>query len=219
MELMELIYVADPMCSWCYGFGKELSALVARFPDLPLGVVVGGLRAGATDIMDDAARNVRLQHWARVEQASGMPFNREGLLAREDFVYDTEPVCRAVVTARILAGQDNLLAVFDALQHAFYMDALDTTDGGVLAGIASQVLTRLGYGVDAAAFEAAWRAPATVAETQADFALARSWGVTSFPTLLLRVGRELHGITTGYASAGMIEHRLASVLEQMPARA
>jgi putative protein-disulfide isomerase len=65
--------------------------------------VVGGLRAGATDVLDDAGKQFRLLHWARVEAASGLPFNREGLMVRENFVYDTEPICRAVVTARILA--------------------------------------------------------------------------------------------------------------------
>ena len=24
---MKLVYVADPMCSWCYGFGKEMTEL------------------------------------------------------------------------------------------------------------------------------------------------------------------------------------------------
>lgn len=52
---MKLIYVGDPMCSWCYGFGKELSALVAHVPDLNLEIVVGGSRAGATDILDAPA--------------------------------------------------------------------------------------------------------------------------------------------------------------------
>ena len=27
---MKLIYIADPMCSWCYGFGPELAKLLAR---------------------------------------------------------------------------------------------------------------------------------------------------------------------------------------------
>ena len=126
---MKLVYVGDPMCSWCYGFGKELAQLRAALPALELEIVVGGLRAGGTEILDDAAKQFRLQHWARVEAASGLPFNREALLARQGFVYDTEPVCRAVVAARRLAPQSDLLAVFRALQHAFYAEGRDTTDG------------------------------------------------------------------------------------------
>ncbi len=33
------------------------------------------------------------------------------------FVYDTEPICRAVVTARILRAQVDILSVFRAFQH------------------------------------------------------------------------------------------------------
>lgn len=83
---MELIYIGDPMCSWCYGFGKALDLLVTRFPTLDLRIVVGGLRASATDVLDDAGKQFRLQHWARVEQMSGLPFNRQGLLDRKNFV-------------------------------------------------------------------------------------------------------------------------------------
>lgn len=83
---MKLVLVADPMCSWCYGFAKEMTSLQARHPEMSLDIVVGGLRAGATDILDEAGKRLRLEHWARVEQASGLPFDREGLLARKDFV-------------------------------------------------------------------------------------------------------------------------------------
>lgn len=216
---MELIFVGDPMCSWCYGFGKELTALAERFPQLPLRIVVGGLRAGATDVLDNAGKQMRLQHWARVEQASGLPFNRQGLLDRTGFVYDTEPICRAVVTARDLAPEADLLAVFRALQHAFYVDALDTTDGRVLAEAGSQALTRLGFAVSADTFLARWQSPEIQAQAQADFALAQSWNIHSFPALLLRAGNELHSIANGYASADMLERRLHAVLEETAVRA
>ena len=33
-----LVYFADPMCSWCYGFSPVITALAERFEDrLPLG--------------------------------------------------------------------------------------------------------------------------------------------------------------------------------------
>ena len=44
MSAPHLIYFSDPMCSWCYGFGPELSKLVERRPDLKLSPVMGGLR-------------------------------------------------------------------------------------------------------------------------------------------------------------------------------
>jgi len=59
---MKLIYIGDPMCSWCYGFGKELSEVMQSLPELRLEIVVGGLRACATDVLDDAGKRFRLAH-------------------------------------------------------------------------------------------------------------------------------------------------------------
>ncbi|HEY9104214.1 hypothetical protein [Chitinimonas sp.] len=209
---MQLIFVADPMCSWCYGFAKELTTFSRAHPDLPLHIVVGGLRAGDTTVLDDEGKNFRLGHWARVEAASGLPFNREAFLARQGFVYDTEPICRAVVTARKLAPQTDLLAVFRALQHAFYVDGLDTTDGTVLAEVGAAALQDNGQAVTAEQFLAVWQAEATLGEAQTDFLHARRWGVRSFPALLIEIAGQLHTLSPGYAPADKLEANLRALL-------
>jgi putative protein-disulfide isomerase len=209
---MKLIFVGDPMCSWCYGFGKELSDLAARYPELPLEILVGGLHAGATDLLDDHGKQFRLEHWARVEENSGLPFNRKAFLARENFVYDTEPICRAVLTARRLAPQADQLQVFRALQNAFYVDGLDTTNGEVLAQVAVAALEKAGHALSVAAFHDEWNHPATVAATRAEFAHVRSIGIRSFPTLLLEVNDQLIEISPGYAQVDQLDRQLDAAL-------
>lgn len=199
------------MCSWCYGFGKELSALVARVPDLKLEIVVGGIRAGATDVLDAAGKRFRLQHWQRVEALSGSPFNREAFMAREGFVYDTEPVCRAVVAARRFASGEALLPVFRAFQTGFYAQGRDTTDGHVLSDIAGTALHAAGVEVSVDAFYQAWAAAQTREETRRDFARARSLGVASFPTLLLEDQGRTYAVHSGYASVSALEKRLNDI--------
>lgn len=214
---MKLVYIGDPMCSWCYGFGKELAQLMVMHPALELEIVVGGLRAGGTEMLDDAAKQFRLQHWARVEANSGLPFNREAFMALQGFVYDTEPVCRAVVTARHLAPQADLLAVFRALQHAFYAEGRDTTDGTVLAEVGAAELQRQGQTIDAAGFLAAWSEPATSAATHTDFARTRRLGVSSFPALLLETDEGLRELSPGYAHAAQLDRLLRQALAAAPA--
>jgi putative protein-disulfide isomerase len=211
---MTLIFVGDPMCSWCYGFGKELADLMALHPALPLDIVVGGVRAGATDVLDDAGKQFRLGHWARVEAASGVPFNRAAFTARRGFVYDTEPICRAVVAARRLAPQADLLAVFRALQVAFYVDGLDTTDGRILATVAATTLRAQGHDLGADAVHAAWLAPETIAATEADFRRARALGVRSFPALLLETPEGIHEVSPGYAHTAALDQRLRTLLDR-----
>ena len=96
-----LLYVADPLCSWCYGFGPELATLLERRPDLGLDLLMGGLRPYNTETMSEAFRDMLRGHWAHVAQVSGLAFS-EAIFEVPGFVYDTEPPCRAVVTARAL---------------------------------------------------------------------------------------------------------------------
>jgi putative protein-disulfide isomerase len=147
-----------------------------------------------------------------------LPFNRKALMARENFVYDTEPICRAVVTARRLAPQADQLAVFRALQRAFYVDGLDTTDGAVLASAAVAELNAQGVAVGAAAFRAAWSDAATIIATQAEFEQVRALGIRSFPALLLEAhGRHIE-ISPGYARVDQLERQLEAAHRLSAAR-
>lgn len=205
---MKLIYIGDPMCSWCYGFGKELSEVMESRSDLTLEIVVGGVRAGATDLLDEAGKQFRLEHWARVEKASGLPFNRDAFSARTNFIYDTEPICRAVVTARTIAPEAPILSIFRDLQHAFYVEGLDTTRGEVLAYVVAHALARVGHYISADAVLKVFEASGTIAATHADFTKARQWGVSSFPSLVADIDGQLHQVSPGYASARALLQRL-----------
>lgn len=205
---MNLVYVADPMCSWCYGFGKQLSIVMTALPEIKLSIVVGGVRAGSTELLDDNGKKFRLSHWERVEAASGLPFNRGAFIARQGFVYDTEPVCRAVVTARRLAPKGPLLDVFRTLQHAFYVDGEDTTDSVSLARITAKALSFSGFAITAATVLDEFNAQATIIETQADFAKAGAWGVASFPSLLIARNGALSTVSPGYIGADELLERL-----------
>ncbi|MFM0227132.1 DsbA family protein [Paraburkholderia dipogonis] len=208
---MKLIFVGDPMCSWCYGFHKEMTTIVGAMPDLEVQVVLGGLAAGSTQVLDDAGKQFRLTHWARVEQSSGAQFNREGLLARKNFVYDTEPVCRAVVTARLIKPAANLLTVFGAFQRAFYVDGLDTTDGKVLAAIGASALKTAGFNVDADAFLTVWSSDEAIQATRADFALTRRLRVSGFPSLFVELNGKIGQISSGYATAASVQQTLMRI--------
>ncbi len=101
--MAELVYVADPMCSWCYGFGPELEKVREQLSDHPVRMVMGGLWVGSrAQPLSDQLRTYLGETWDAVHRHSGQPFNK-GLLDWDDWTYDTEKACRAVVTMRLLA--------------------------------------------------------------------------------------------------------------------
>lgn len=200
------IYVADPLCSWCYGFGPELEALLARFPQESLRLVMGGLRAFNTQPMTPDLRRYIGQHWDEVQRHSGLPFNH-ALLERDDFIYDTEPACRAVVTAREHAPA---LAwpLFRALQRAFYAEARDVTRSDVLAEIYAAVhqTESADPALPPGEFAQALDSAAMRGATRRDFRLAREWEVQGFPTLFAERDGHYALLSPGYAkAAGLIE--------------
>ncbi|WP_462386979.1 DsbA family protein [Acidovorax sp. Q11] len=210
-----LVYVGDPMCSWCYGFGLELSTALAQRPEVRLEIVTGGLRAGGTEVLDDAGKRFRLFHWAKVEAATGLSFNREALMARQGFVYDTEPACRAVVAARIAAPAADLLTVFRAIQNAFYVDGLDTTAKEVLVRVVTQSLRAQAFSAEG--LEALFEAQSTRQAAHEDFAQARRWGISSFPALLVRQSGFVTRLVDGFAKAPVLVAAMDRWADQMRA--
>jgi putative protein-disulfide isomerase len=173
----ELIIVADPMCSWCWGFAPSLSAIRQNYADhVALTLVVGGLRAGNDKIMDNESKGYIRHHWEEVNKATGQPFDFD-FFNRDNFIYDTEPACRACVTMRGLKPEATL-NYLELLHKSFYANNQDITDTSVLASLAVSV------GVDADEFTQTLLSNDARAATYDDFQIARNLGVTGFPTIV-----------------------------------
>lgn len=186
-----LLYFADPMCSWCWGFSPAVRRLQAELADkLPIRPIMGGLRPGATEAMTPRAKREIRGHWAYVREASGQPFDF-GFFRRDGFVYDTEPPCRAVVAARRLDAAKTL-PMLEAIHYAFYAENRDVTDKPELTAIAEA------QGFDPKTFAQAFDDAETVTETQGDFWLSQASGVTGFPTLLAIENGKARVVTIGY---------------------
>lgn len=179
-----LVYFADPMCSWCWGFSPVVAAIEQEFgPELPIYPVMGDLRpyttAPATEIEMAAVRS----HWEHVRDRSQQKFDF-AFFDRRSFVYDTEPSCRAVVVMR-RKGARIALEGLRRTQAAFYSRNRDVTTAAELIAIAEAM------GLDAKEFSADLSSLGADRETRQDFALARKVGVKGFPTMLASAGTGL----------------------------
>lgn len=189
----ELIYFGDPMCSWCWEISPQLRALRdwSLERKLPFRLVMGGLRAEGGDPWNDAFRGFLRHHWRDVAARTGQTFN-EGLLAREHFDYDTEPACRAVVTARSLGVADELEFMY-RVQHGFYVDNEDPKAPAFYPRICEEL------GLDPDAFLQRFESDELKRRTAEDFRQTRRSGVSSFPTILLWLPSGFVLIARGFA--------------------
>ncbi|HQT79111.1 MAG TPA: DsbA family protein [Rhodopila sp.] len=182
MQVPHLVYFADPMCSWCWGFSPVIEAIERDFGStLPIRLVLGGLRPGTTEPMTDDGKSEIRSHWEHVHEASGQPFDME-FFARDGFVYDTEPCSRAVVVMR-RAGMPAALAGLRRIHTAFYAENRDVTQLEELTAIAVEL------GFPEAGFRSAWNSDEAKLETQRDFALSQASGIRGFPTLIAGIGQ------------------------------
>ncbi len=199
-----LVYFADPMCSWCYGFGPELDAVLIERPGLRVDLVMGGLRPYNTEKASPAFREMIAGHWSQVARESGLPFN-DAALAREGFVYDTEPACRAVVVARA-TDPARALDYLKRVQRAFYAEGRDVTDAGVLADLAADA------GFDRDAFLASHASADALEAVRRDFSATQQSGVMGFPTLALGYPDARYFlVASGFARAAEIARRLEQI--------
>lgn len=201
----ELIYIGDPMCSWCWGFSPVLQKIRKQFQDhLAFSVIVGGLRAGTSEnLTEDLKQDIR-GHWTEVNKMTGQPFSFN-FFNRDNFIYNTEPACRAVVTIRNL--KPNLVfSYFESLHYSFYVENHDITTTEVLSNNAGKI------GVDSEAFQLTFNSRKIIDETASDFETARRMGVFGFPSLVLKEAEKIIPVSNGYCTFEGLTRKLDKVL-------
>lgn len=206
-EDQEIIYVGDPMCSWCWGISPALHQLELRAAQdgIPFRIVVGGLRPGGGDPWDQKFQDFLKHHWAEVSERSGQPFGYS-LFERESFNYDTEPSCRAVVAARQLDPTKEH-RFYELVQHRFYVLSEDPTQAEFYRPICTEL------DLDYEQFLAQFNSPAVRELTQAEFAMNRQWGVRGYPTVLFRKDDQLYRLAGGYATYEQMWEQVGRVLQ------
>lgn len=202
----EIIYVGDPMCSWCWGISPSLNRLqrVAAANGIAYRTVLGGLRPTDSEKWTPQFQDFLRHHWEEVSARSGQPFNYD-LLSADHFQYNTEPSCRGVVTARTMNPSVEA-RFFELTQHRFYVLNEDPAEVDFYKPICKEL------GLDFEQFARLFPSAEMKAATQADFQLNRQWGVSGYPTILVRKGEKLYSIATGFATFEEMWRRAEQVI-------
>ena len=187
-----LVYVHDPMCSWCWAFRPALETLRR---DLPLGLefqrLLGGLAPEADTPMPEDMQRYLQQTWRRIlQQVPDTEFNFE-FWSRCKPRRSTYPACRAVIAARYQepVAEDAMIL---AIQRAYYTQARNPSLKATLVDLSAEI------GLDPVRFRAGLDAPETHDELLEEIATGRSLGADSFPELVLVSGDNRWQIPVDY---------------------
>ena len=207
----EIIYVGDPMCSWCWGISPSLLKLRDHYREKEIGfrIVVGGLRPGGGDAWNEQMKDFLREHWGHVTEKSGQPFGYK-LMDLTEFDYDTEPSCRSIVAARPLIKEQEM-EFFEEVQRKFYVDSEDPKSSRFYASICDK------FSVNYGEFLTRFESTEVAAETRKEFNLNRQWGVRGYPSVILMHQDQLFLLTNGYASFPEMNEQIERILENQSA--
>jgi len=169
----ELIFVLDPMCSWCWGFHPIIEELRNKHSNTyKFSLVMGGLRTTGQMEWNTQSKAYLSSAWDAVHKTTKQPFNPM-LLNKTTFDYNTYPSCKAVITVRELFGIDAAFTYFGDIQKAFYTEAKDITSLELLTHYVTH---------DKEIFVNFYHSERAELLMQHDFSKARSMGANAFPS-------------------------------------
>ena len=197
-----LYYVHDPMCSWCWAFNKVWTKVQASLAsDIEVRYVLGGLAPDSDEPMDADLQQRISSGWYRIkEKVPGTQFNHDFWTLCKPR-RSTYPSSRAIIAARMLETTSEKRMLL-AIQQAYYLQAKNPADDDVLIECAQEI------GLDRQAFADALNSVSTQQQLLAEIKLARSMGVSSFPSLVLETSNEKRVLEYDYNDPSVLLSQL-----------
>ncbi len=202
-----LIYVHDPMCSWCWGFSDVYQQLLELLPEgIEVRRLLGGLAPDSDEPMPESMQAMLQQTWHHIEEMiPGKRFNFDfwtQCLPRRS----TYPACRAVIAAREQGEQyDPIMTA--AIQQAYYQQARNPSDNETLIELAAEI------GLDAHRFVSQLLDPKTHQQLLDEINAARSIGINGFPSLMMVRDNEYYPVLSNYTDVNKILSQIVANMQ------
>ncbi len=175
----KIIYGFDPLCGWCYGFVPAMRLLRKTLPNLDIELALGGMVAG-TRIGPYAEMR------AYIESASQRLFMVTGRKPSEKF--HANILCNKKILASSIEPSIAIKAVRDRepiktldfahdVIEAHFQEGRDLNDQNLYLELAKKNQIDLDLQLVSA--------PAQIKDIEAEFKRSASFGINSFPTVLI----------------------------------
>jgi len=209
---MELIYVYDALCGWCYGFSPVMTNFREKYSDsLNFNVISGGMiTGGRIGPIGEVASYIS---WAYkdVEKSTGVKFGDEFLnqtLKDGSAIFTSIPPSVALSVFKEMKPEQSV-EFSAALQRAIYYDGIEPENLNVYGKIAET------FGLDSADFIDKMEEPGALRKAEADFEFSSRLGVTGFPSVFIKSNEKYYKIGSGYCSLPDLESNYLKLKESL----
>jgi len=172
----KLIYIHDPMCSWCWGYAPTWLKLKEQLEHkIIVEYKVGGLAADSQQPMPKAMKEMLEDTWHKIQKQLGTQFNYDFWRNCEPR-RSTYPACRAALIARKTNKEAQMI---EAIQRAYYLSAQNPSDEATLVALAQ------GIGLDKEGFANELVSSSLNNELSDELAFVNALPINGFPSLVL----------------------------------
>lgn len=190
---MKIEFFHDVICSFCFPMSYRMRQLKERKPELEI-IHRSFALVPEVEAFDkifasrEEAKVEVLTHWEQANKNDDLHrFNIDGMRG-SDFLFPTSiPPLRAVKAAEQVGGTDIAWDAFDALQNALFVGNTNIEDLEVIKDALSKT------SIDLEKWEIAYNSPESLEEVNEDLDLARSYGISGVPFLVVDGKHGLNG--------------------------
>lgn len=185
MEHTVIEFFRDTICSFCFPMSYRMRQLRQQMPGVKIVHRSFALvrEEDEFDVMFGSRAEAKediLGHWAKANENDDLHrFNIEGM-RKADFPFPSSMKALVASKAAYFAGGDDAYwDVFDALQHALFVQSRNIGDQGVIEGVVR------GTKVDFAQWKRHCADPNTREAVEQDLRLVEQYGIHSVPCLIV----------------------------------
>ena len=205
---IELVYVMDPHCGWCFGFGKVVLELFERYKNDPLvnfDIKPGGLFYPAIQI-DEGFADDKRPIAQRIEQLAKVKFSEDYFTSvlGSGSLLDSEPPARAILCVKKI-NRDILVPFTESLlEKEFIFGKNSSLNETIIENVKE-------FNMDETAFEQLYHSAELKQEVISEFQQARSM-VAGFPILFVKHQNQLTKLAGGYAPTERLVNKIEAIL-------
>jgi putative protein-disulfide isomerase len=202
-----IYYVYDPLCSWCYGFSPVIKKLKPTYKDqFDFQVISGGMQSGERKQPVSAIRDYLKGAYKDVTQRTGVEFGDKFMEVLEDGerILDSIPPSTALSIVKDLKPKE-VLSFAATIQEAIYFDGFNWN---IVEAYFPYLET---YGIDQEEFRRKFEDPIYKEKALEDFKLATNFGVTGFPSVILKKEDKYYLIAQGFVPFEQLDATIKQV--------
>jgi putative protein-disulfide isomerase len=207
---VEIIYLYDAMCGWCYGFSPVITALEEKYRNkVKFTVLSGGMVLGERKMPAPQLFSYIGNAYLRVEKLSGVTFGKpylEGIMKDSSYILSSEMPSLAMTVFKSFQPE-KAVQFAAALQKIFFLEGKSLNDIQTYLDLASK------FGINTSDFASRMQNPAFQQDTEAEFALVGRFGVSGFPTVVLKKEDKYYLISNGYTSLKEADKTIQKLIE------